>query len=174
MRTSFTLIAAVVLLAACSNDAEVTAPRSGSASTSQAYPPGPSSPVAYPPGPSGDATLRCESQTSLVRVCPRNANAAVQAYPPGPSAKPNSGPVVITVVGPSMSVNPSTHSYDVSVATCPAGSVVVGGGFKFTNGILGAEIVESSPDASNGWRAAAFAVIGGSPSTFNAVARCLQ
>ena len=133
MRTSFILLSAAVLLAACSNDAETTAPGSPVSTTV-------SKKTDFPPGPTA-------------------------------TAKP-SGPAVTTMPGTWKHLDGIGITLDASYATCPAGTLLVGGGFSATGAFI--RMLESQPElfSPNTWRVLASSV--GQGADFQAVARCLQ
>ena len=141
MRTSLILLSAAVILAACSNDAETTAPRSP-ISTSV------SKNTDFPPGP------------------------GVAAVSPVTSASARSK--VITVFSTMAEIDgviikDAAHAD----ATCPAGTTLIGGGFRLFTG-PSAKVVESMPSFQydNTWQITVVAV--GSYATFQSLARCQQ
>ena len=157
MRTSFFLLSAFLLVAACAKDAETTAPRSRAQAVS-------SSTVAntqseYPPGPG--------KQLSSSTV----ANAPA-AYPPGPNAA--SKPSPFTTVTSSEAVMDGVTIWDnYATVICPAGSHVTGGGYEVTSGIFNARIINSGPIGGNAWGVHAIVNLG-TAASFKAVAVCMN
>ena len=139
MRTNHILLAAAVLLTACANDAETTAPRSSV--------------------PSSTSTVSQKQDA---------------AFPPGPYAKPTSGPVVITVTSPVVQIDGISNIINQAEAVCPAGTVLVGGGFRMITGTATFQIQENVPSqfTADAWRVVAISIA--QSASFQSVARCIQ
>ena len=121
MRTSFILLSAAVLLAACSNDAETTAPNTPISTTV-------SKKADYPPGP----------------------GAPVNGASAGQNSKPQYFSTITTVQTP-IAVLDGVSMVALGVnATCPAGSVVTGGGYQVSG--QNAKVLYNGPLGTNMWR----------------------
>lgn len=130
MRTSI-FFAAVVLLTACSNDAEPTAPRS----------------------PANVVTATAVSDAQ------------------GGSSARRGAPVVTTVEGVIVTIDPITSNFGQAFAQCPAGSIVLGGGFQVVSGLGTLKISDSFTAGQIAWRIDAWS---NAHARFRAYARCLQ
>ena len=133
MRTSI-ILAAVVLLSACSNDAETTAPR---------------------------------VPANLVTAT------AVDDVQGGSSAarRPSPAPVVTTVEGGIVTIDPFFSKFGQAFAQCPAGSIVLGGGYQVVNGLATLKISDSYTAGQIAWRIDGWS---SAHAQFRAYARCLQ
>ena len=149
MRTSFILLSAAVLLAACSNDAETTAPHtpiSTTVSKKTDFPPGPGK-ADYPPGP----------------------GAPVNGASAGQNSKPQYFSTITIVHTPIASFD-GVNMIALGVnAMCPAGSVVTGGGYEVTG--QNAKVLYNGPLGTNGWRVYVWSNTG---ADFAAYAVCAQ
>jgi hypothetical protein len=145
MRASLILFSALVLLAACSNDTETTAPRSIASTASTG---GYNTKLDFPPGP------------------------GATAFSPvtGTAAKSK----VITVFSPMAEIDGVIiKDAALAEATCPAGTTLIGGGYRVFTGPT-ARVVESMPSFNydNTWQITVVAI--GAYATFQALARCQQ
>ena len=133
MRKGFFILSVIALLAACTNDAEPTAPvSSGRASTA----------LAYPPGPSVSGKAR-----------------------PGE---------VTTVEGGVYEINWWNQEQQKSgFATCPAGTVVVGGGYRILAGYGNAHVITTAPQGTTYWKVE-IAISNSDLVKFSVVAQCQQ
>ena len=128
--TSFLL--AAVLLAACSNDAETTAPR---------------------------VTAPASTATAISDLVNQGTSSARRA------------PVATTVLGGLAFLDDFTMPNAQSYAFCPAGSIVVGGGYIVESGVADLMITSNDVYANLAWRVDAWTT---GSSRVRAVARCLQ
>jgi hypothetical protein len=155
MRTSFFLISAVLLVAACNKDAETTAPLSRVPAAS-------SSTVAntqseFPPGPGRQLSSSMVATTQ-------------SPYPPGPNAKPSP---FTTVTSSEVAMDGVTIWDNYATVICPAGSHVTGGGYEVTSGIFNARVINSGPIGGNAWGVHAIVNLGVAAS-FKAIAVCMS
>ena len=138
MRTSLILLASAVLLVACSNDAETTAPQS-----------------------TVPSTLNGSQGTKL-------------DLPPGPGvlARGQRSDSVMIVFSPLAQYDGVIQAGASAFATCPSGSVRVGGGFRIQGGWIDIRITQSEPSGANGWYVAGMGT-NGTPASFYAIATCV-
>ena len=140
--------------------------------------------------------LSISAMTLLLAACaddrPVTGPSSEQIKPTSPGAatgptlaqaaagKPASFSLITTAIGTTKSVfgEPSNQGAS-SIATCPAGSVVAGGGFSISIGARDIRIIESKPNAAGtawivnaAWYGDDFD--GGNYASFSAVATCIK
>jgi hypothetical protein len=94
---------------------------------------------------------------------------------PNPQAKPVNQvgfTTVTTVTSATFEALPLVPGY--LVATCPAGTTVISGGYEILTGQDDARIYYDGPSGANGWKVKLTVAVGGSSTTYNAFAMCAE
>lgn len=138
MRTAILLLSTVSLLAACSETADSTAPRS----------PATNAPVATAPN----------AQTSQVST--------------SAAGKPSNGPTITYLTSPTVNIDGIVFIANTAYITCPAGSVVVSGGYEFMSGFMNSRIRYNGPVGTNVWKVLVYGE-GASQASFRAFGTCI-
>lgn len=102
--------------------------------------------------------------------------AAPASYlPPGPSAsgKPAAPfTTVFTVESPVATISPPAFYGWTAMATCPAGSTLIGGGYRVLTGYMDFHVSHNEPSGQNGWRVTGYTSV--ASATFVATAICIK
>jgi len=79
---------------------------------------------------------------------------------------------VTTVTSATVEALPLVPGY--LVATCPAGTTVISGGYEIITGLDDARVYYNGPSGANGWKVKLTVAVDGSSTTYNAIAMCAQ